>query len=629
MIDFLKYRTGLKSLDNFLKNLEYVEKSSNNFEEEMEFIEKITQETILKNKSELIKNFFWKLGEIRNETFFDSLIMMIYLLQKKLKKEEEIINLQNIFFETIKSKFITQKEFSPKLNLTGVYLKDFTSPFKNINEQKKLILNTLRILYELSKELISRELEPKIKKTYLESMLAELNQFYEHLNFEQSSKERGLNDEGINTKENFQLSLEKDIALKKIELFYLILYKIDKNELEKDFFDISLKIYQSGELEKGEYFKLNYNYNNLDWLNYDTFRGGVQTIPPFNQTKYRILISFYKYLQQNKKIDIKNFEKENFSDYVHPSFKSEIETIDYAFLNKYFSFEDKEWVSFKKEFNKQLNEKIKEIKEQSENYEINTKIKEEYRKKFISDCSSSWNVNQNKIESYTPIKYKKGGKEIKENFGQYTLCDKIWFIDSFDKGTDYDRTLGNNFARDQNIGKEKVIITKIIESFNSKKDKEVEVTTLIDFLNKEIKEGEYILFYGKDSWGSIYSIKEINWNSEFGERASLIVNGAKIFFYYTNYFDSCLLYKKGDFNLIQYEQGFEDKNIPLYVSVDELISEDIKKIIESPDSKIKSELELKKKVKIRISEKFNIERNNSEVIYKIKIKKKNETNTSK
>ncbi|MBS3076231.1 hypothetical protein J4481_00630 [Candidatus Pacearchaeota archaeon] len=626
MIDFLKYRTGLKSLDNFLKNLEYVEEYSNNFEEEIKFIQETIRYSVLNNKSIALNDFFRLLGKISNDNFFDSFIGMIYALRKEFKKEEDIISLENLFFETLKSRFINKKDFSPKLNTSGLYLRDFIILSKEVEEQKSLILNTLRILYELSKMLISSELDTKIKKVYLESVLTELNQLYSHIEYRVFSKEETNKTENINLEESFELKLKKGIAFNKIELFYLILYKIDKNDLEKDFFDICLRIYQSGGLEKEEYYKYNHNYNNLDWLNYDTFRGGAQTIPNFNQTKYRILISFYKYLKQNG-IDIKKYEKENFSDYVHPSFENEIDNIDLEFLNKYFSFEEKKWNSFKTEFKKQLKIKIKEIKKQTEGYVINAKIKEEFRKQFIDDCISSWDANQKKIDNYIAIKYLAGGKETKETFGQYTLCDKIWFIDSFDKGVGYARTLGSDFARDQVIGKEREIITKINQSFDTKKDKEEKVSDIIEFLKKNIKDGEYILFYDKNAFEAIYLIRDINWNSEFGERASITVNNTKVFLYYTNHLDSCLLYKKGEFSLTQYKQGFEEHNVPLYVAVEELNKSDVKKIVESPESKIKSEQEAQKKVKIRISEKFKVKRNNRDIIYKINIKKNETTNT--
>ena len=238
MIDFLKYRTGLKSLDNFLKNLEYVEEYSNNFEEEIKFIQETIRYSVLNNKSIALNDFFRLLGKIPNDNFFDSFIGMIYALRKEFKKEEDIISLENLFFETLKSRFINKKDFSPKLNTSGLYLRDFIILSKEVEEQKSLILNTLRILYELSKMLISSELDTKIKKVYLESVLTELNQLYSHIEYRVFSKEETNKTENINLEESFELKLKKGIAFNKIELFYLILYKIDKNDLEKDFFDI-------------------------------------------------------------------------------------------------------------------------------------------------------------------------------------------------------------------------------------------------------------------------------------------------------------------------------------------------------------------------------------------------------
>jgi len=118
------------------------------------------------------------------------------------------------------------------LNTSGLYLRDFIILSKEVEEQKSLILNTLRILYELSKMLISSELDTKIKKVYLESVLTELNQLYSHIEYRVFSKEETNKTENINLEESFELKLKKGIAFNKIELFYLILYKIDKNDLE-------------------------------------------------------------------------------------------------------------------------------------------------------------------------------------------------------------------------------------------------------------------------------------------------------------------------------------------------------------------------------------------------------------
>ena len=525
-----------------------------------------------------------------------------------LKDINKVIYLQNKFYELIETYFMISDKLSPKLNTSGLYLREFLDiryldEFEKTNDEEWikrygfLINNTIERLFSLCKLILSLQIDENTKKTYLINQLSELNKTLEYFDRRMGALEENT------LKKEIITSAVSNLLRRKLELFYLILYFIETGQLGKEFFSVAMKLYNSGSLEKEGYFDF-IDLESLDWFNYDSFRGGGQTISRFNQNKYRIVISFYKYLQDGI-LDIDKFKNENFQDYVSPSFKESLAKLDEKFIRGYFDFELKTFINFKKKLQNELKKKNEEILKKEEKHILNSDLKEEYIKKFKEDCKEVWKKNQEEIEIFLKIIEVTGGNKIKEAFGQYVLFDKVWFIESHDKNIGFDRSAGLDFGRGQIIGKKDKILKLIVNCFdNAKGDKKIEIGDIYQELSKitESKK-EYYLFYNSDL--KIYSIPGMNWSRKDGITASLKINNSNINFIHANIPQSILI-EKDSFILKQYKQGFDKFEESLYVDIEKI---DKKEALKSGKTKITSEEELMKKVKIRIAEKFELERN--------------------
>ncbi|MBU1613580.1 hypothetical protein KKC87_04100 [Patescibacteria group bacterium] len=581
------------------------------------FIEKeLTKEAT--NREEIIRAKLNDLYE-QKELFFNS-PSIISKLQDKLASF--------LFTE-----FGKVKEFNRLLNTSGLYIKEFLDiryidEFKKnddknwINNFSNLIYNTVTRLYELNKLLITLDLENKTKKRYLLIQLGELNKILEHYTYlHQTDFLKGYYDKDVEASKkelaDFKLSIIKKqqeyVKEKQSELFYLILYNIDREELSKDFFEIALKIYNLKDFDK-QYYKYE-RFDKLDWLNYDWFGGGVQTIAPFNFNRYRLLISFYKLLN-NEEIDIKRFENENFTS-VSYSFEKELDKLSEIFISKYFDYDKKKFTSFKKKTIKEIKEKKKSIKKNKQDYIIKTPLKKEHVSKFIIDCREAWKNTQNEVSEFMQIKEVKGGSKVKSFFGQYTLFDKEWFLDSFDKNVALSRDSGKDFGRSQANSKLKQILDLINKLFDKKKDKEVVIKDIYSDLTKLVQPNkEYYLFYGSDF--RIYDIPNINWSRKGIETANLTLNQSIIHLCHSHNPDN-LLFEKGSFILKQHKQGYEKIDELLVVQIETIDKDgEIKEILEK-NKKFESENDVKQMVKIRIAEKFEIERNKNIKLIRLKL----------
>jgi hypothetical protein len=500
---------------------------------------------------------------------------------------------------------------SPKINNSGLYLREFLDiryldEFEKTNDEEWikrygfLINNTIERLFSLCKLILSLQIDENTKKTYLINQLSELNKTLEYFDRRVGALEENT------LKKEIITSAVSNLSRRKLELFYLILYFIEMGQLGKEFFSVAMKLYNSGSLEKEGYFDF-IDLESLDWFNYDSFRGGGQTISRFNQNKYRIVISFYKYLQDGI-LDIDKFKNENFQDYVSPSFKESLAKLDEKFIRGYFDFELKTFINFKKKLQNELKKKDEEILKKEEKHIVKSDLKEEYIKKFKEDCKEVWKKNQEEIEIFLKIVEATGGEKIKEAFGQYVLFDKVWFIESHDKNIGFDRSAGLDFGRGQVIGKKDKILNLIVNCFdNAKGDKKIEIGDIYQELSKitESKK-EYCLFYNSDL--KIYSIPGMNWSRKDGITASLKIKNSNINFIHANIPQSILI-EKDSFILKQYKQGFDKFEESLYVDIEKIDKKEAKEALKSGKTKITSEEELMKKVKIRIAEKFELGRN--------------------
>src|SRR3989338_7092236 len=607
--DIYEY-TEFESLNDLIKNISYVSRENEDFIEEIKIIRKIICKCLDNDKINIIDKILNRgLYKINNPVFFENLILMFYDLKSVyLKDINKVIYLQNKFYELIETYFMISDRLSPKISNSGLYLREFLDiryldEFEKTNDEKWikrygfLINNTIERLFSLCKLILSLQIDENTKKTYLINQLSELNK-----NLEYFDRRMGALEENTLKKEIIT-SAVSNLSRRKLELFYLILYFIETGQLGKEFFNVAMKLYNSGSLEKEGYFDF-IDLESLDWFNYDSFRGGGQTISRFNQNKYRIVISFYKYLQDGI-LDIDKFKNENFQDYVSPSFKESLAKLDEKFIRGYFDFESKTFINFKKKLQNELKKKDEEILKKEENHILKSDLKEEYIKKFKEDCKEVWKKNQEELEIFLKIVEVTGGNKIKEAFGQYVLFDKVGFIESHDKNIGFDRSAGLDFGRGQIIGKKDKILKLIVNCFdNAKGDKKIEIGDIYQELSKitESKK-EYYLFYNSDL--KIYSIPGMNWSRKDGITASLKINNSNINFIHANIPQSILI-EKDSFILKQYKQGFDKFEESLYVDIEKI---DKKEALKSGKTKITSEEELMKKVKITIAEKFELERN--------------------
>lgn len=530
--------------------------------------------------------------------------------------------------------------FSPRMNTSGLYIKEFLDiryldVFKNSNdvnwiqEYDYLISNTIKNCFLLCKSIIELDLKVELKRRYLIEQLGNLNTALEHHDYFDGrdflDNYYGLKSKSQHTDlENQQLeSADKKLNIiktqkeylkeKQSELFYLILHNIDKQELPKDFFDVALKIYNLKDFDRqyDEYEP----FDKLDWLNYDQFTGGVQAIASFTFNKYRLLISFYKYLKTGN-VDIKEFENENFTDQTF-SFEKELGNITEEFISKYFDYEKIKFVQFKTQVLKEINEKKETLIKDKQNYIINTSLKEEYLNKFVKDCKEAWEADQKNLSEFMLLRQAEDGNKIKTFFGQYTLFNKDWFLDSFNKDVDISRDSGKNFGRSQGNSKTKQVLYLIDKLFDKQKDKEIVVKDVLSDLEKEIQPNkEYYLFYSSEL--DVYKIPKLDWNRQGMEIANTIINNSKIHLCYS-FNPEILLFEKDSFILKQYSQGYENIDEPLVVQIQILDKDDeIRQILKS-NKNFKSVEEVKQMVKIRIAEKFEVERNENAILIRIKL----------
>ncbi|MCD4678172.1 MAG: hypothetical protein K8S18_19600 [Desulfobacula sp.] len=530
--------------------------------------------------------------------------------------------------------------FSHRLNTSGLYIKEFLDiryldVFKKSNdkgwirEYDYLITNTINNCFLLCKSIIELEFKEKFKRKYLIEQLGDLNTVIEHYNHFDGTN---LLDNYYNLKfksqrtdsENQQLALaekklniikkqKENLKEKQSELFYLILHNIDEKELTKNFFEIALKIYNSKDFDI-QYYKQE-RFDKLDWLNYNQFTGGAQGIASFNFNKYRLLISFYTYLK-TEDVNIKKFENENFTD-TTSSFEKELENITEEFISKYYGYDDQKLIQFKIQALKEITEKKESLTKDKLNYIIKTPLEKEYIDKFINDCKEAWGFNQKSLLKFMLLKQVDGGNKIKTIFGQYTLYDKEWFLDSFDKDVGISRDSGKNFGQSQGNSKINNVLYLINKLFDEQKDTEIVVKDVLSDLAREIQSNkEYYLFYS--SGFDIHKISNLDWNRQGVEIAIATINNSKIHLCYSSN-PEILLFEKDSFILKQYAQGYKNINEPLVVKIEILDKDDeIEQILKSNKS-FKSVEDVKQMVKIRLAEKFEVGRNENARLIRIKV----------
>jgi len=509
------------------------------------------------------------------------------------------------------------------------YLEDFmkTTSEKYIESFSALISNTILQLFKLNKFIIELNINDIAKKKYLLAELSFLNtifdlygnsddvtyyfkDFYEHNN--NKNIELAVS---ANNKAEIIRKQKEFLRKKQSEILYLILYKINRKELSKDFFEVAIKIFNLNDFEK-QYYKY-IRFDDFDFKNYDFFSGGVQVIPQFNFNKYRLLVSFYKYLETGT-VDIKKFSNENFTVTEH-SFEDELNNLAEEFILKYFQYDKDKFEKFKELTLKEIEEKKKLIKRNKQEYIINEQLVDKYVKKFKKDCEKEWEQLQNELKKFIEIADVDCGKKSKDYFGSYRLYGKEWFIEPFDKTVSLMRNSGEIFGRNQTSSRLRYILKLIDEHFEDKKEKEFIVKDLYSDLQTLIEQEneEFCLLYDTTDI-EIYDIPDLIWNHNGYEEAILTINNSKIHFY-PILSNKNLLFKKDLFVLKQYKHGYDKINKPLVIEIEEISdNKEIEKILKK-NPKFKTPDDVKENVTIRIAEKFEIERKDDAELIRLKV----------
>jgi hypothetical protein len=524
--------------------------------------------------------------------------------------------------------------FNPQLNTAGLYIKEFLDVrYKEtylksddptwIEEYQTLVTNTITNMFKICRSIIELNIADNLKQQYLVTQLEDLNQVLDHYSYLRGSD--FLKDYyDKNTDDSEKQQADKKIEFinkqkvflkeKQSDLFYIILYNIDEKDLSNDFFDIALKIYNLEGFEN-QYYKYE-KFDKLYWLNYDEFSGGAQINSPFNFTRYKLLISFYKFMN-NGIMDIENFDNEFFINSYH-SLQNEVDSLDEKFVSKYFDYgDDESLINFKKMVFAKVEEKKASIKNEKQNYIADTPPKKEYVDMFISDCKEEWQKIQSQILKFMKLEEIEDDHSVESPFGQYFLYDKKLLLDPFEKNVAFSRDSGKYFGKLQGDSKLRAIINSISESFDENKDREVYVKNIISDLSEVIVPNkDYYLFYNSNL--KIYNILDINWNKEGIEKANLDINNSKIHLCFSNNTEN-ILFEKESFLLQQYKQGYERINEPLVVQIETIDNEEDITAILNRDNNYKSERDVKQKVKVRIAEKFDVKRTNAAKLIKLNI----------
>ena len=533
-----------------------------------------------------------------------------------------IIDVQNKLYNMLIDYFEKMTSFNKRLNTSGLYIAECldykiittfyaTKDQSYIKEVDDLIINTIDKIYSLCVFL----LDDSKDKRYFDTHLEYLNNCLKLRLY--SITENQLYNEKVNV---IKINNEKLIDTE-IKLLYRTLYAIDTNNVNNDYFRSVLKLWNVPQIKTAYY---NYKFDpELNFLNYNSLKGGVQTISSFNYNKYRLLISFYNYVETGV-VDIAKFDKENFTSYAGSNFENEINNLSIEFIKQYFDFDNTKLNEFKISAKNEVNVKIKAIENAKGDHIKNSKLKAEYKQQFKQNCVTAWHLGQNKLRTF--LYFKSVNLESKkEIFGIYTLYDKDWFIEPYDKNIGYAREyLGQEFGEDQYYSKLKYILNKIgteTSLYNKTLDKKVNITVLSENV---VKNEEYYLFYNTKIFDEVKYFPNIEWvgRSKDDDTIGKIKINNSIIYLWPFQSDYNLLIPKHEFILQQSEKGFENEIEELFVDVLELEPKDKIDLNKDKDGKDKKTFD--DKVKIRIAEKFEIERHNKKGFIKIIVDEKDD-----
>jgi hypothetical protein len=478
-------------------------------------------------------------------------------------------------------------------------------------EYSNLIANTIENLKSFTKYILeSNEVNPAYKVEIFELSLGYLNRISERIH---TDSRRNLNKDNksiLKLKNEIITNSKNYLNENKFELFFYTLYLIEKNNLDKKYFDIVLKMLNEKDSKNfPEYYYATIFFNKLDNLTYDEFTGGAQFIAGFNFNKYRLVVSIYKF-RLDAQFDLSKFPQELFLN-ERKSLETEIGLLDINFVNKYFECSSDILEQFKKVALEIVRKRKIELKRKKEKYLSETPLVEEYTTKFKNDCFIEWEKGQNKLKQFLDYIRAEGGCDIEKSFLQNKLFEREWFLESFDNTVALARDAGVDFGQNQARSKLNKIITKINALFSKEKDEIIKIHSLDETLKKIIEnDSDYYLFCNLDI--EIWKLPNLVWTRNGEEDAIITINNSKIYIYQLPKAPNILI-KKHDFILKQYSQGYKKINNELVILIDKLTPEDIEQL----KAQGNSDLKLAQQLKILVSEKFEIQRKPTSKIYKL------------
>lgn len=255
-------------------------------------------------------------------------------------------------------------------------------------------------------------------------------------------------------------------------------------------------------------------------------------------------------------------------------------------------------------------------------YIKNSILNTDYVLQFKDLCKCIWVQGQDKFKQFLDYQ---STDIINQNisFGTFELFYKDYFVTPPDRKIGYDRSSGKLYGEDQYTSKLKYTLNKINDSYNQI-DQTTDIARILDVIDKN---EEYYLFYNSKIFNVLRNFPNIEWLPRANNDDTIgIINiyNSKIYLWPFQS-DHNLLIPKEEFILRQSNKGFKDFDEELYVSVELLDQIDIDNL--NKDGKDKKTFD--DKVKIRISEKFEITRHNKKGFYRIMVDDKDSSEETK
>jgi hypothetical protein len=236
-----------------------------------------------------------------------------------------------------------------------------------------------------------------------------------------------------------------------------------------------------------------------------------------------------------------------------------------------------------------------------------------YISKFKDDCISVWTTGNSKLGQFLDIQVL-DSINIDFNFGIFTQYGKEWFLKEPDRKIGYVRNSGELFGKNINDSKLKYILKKVGSFYNDNIDNTIDIRGLLNNIDKTVTE-DYYFFYNSSVFDELKFFSNINWKCGLKNKdiIGVIEVGQSKINLWPSHNDFNLLVPKSEFILNQSKKGFKDFDEELYISIDPLSKEDVNKLNKSK----KEKKTFDDKIKIRISEKFEITRKGKKGFFRV------------